>query len=398
MPRIVRVDTFPVHYPVRGAFKFFEGVPPRRPTLLVRVLDDEGNAGWGQAVPSNRWSDETFESVHSTIDRYLAPVLPGLECESPADPARDPIRRFHREADRVVGPAFSIGQPIAKSAVDLALHDWLARRFGFEAVAPAASAPAESVPLGWTVNPPTPIPRDALEAEIRAARNAGYASFNVKVGSPDPAVDLELVRLVRSAAPDAVLWADANGGCAPGAAAILARTLADLGYVAFEQPLPANRLTGYRDLVRLGAIPILMDEGIRSVVDLDEFHRLGCLDGLALKVARSAGLRGAFAQAELARDRGLLVLMSGLTDPDVALAASLRLAASVALAAPAALNAPQYLDASIAVEPVRVERGRALVPTGPGLGLEVDPSALDARSPEGLLPPGFGLRLKPGSA
>jgi muconate cycloisomerase len=115
-----------------------------------------------------------------------------------------------------------------------------------------------------------------------------------------------------------------------------------------------------------------MDEGIVSSVELAEFHRLGLLDGVAMKPARCGGLTEARRQIEFLRDEGLMFLGSGLTDPDVSLAASLALYGAYDLAYPAALNGPQFLDGSVLKHPLVVHDGTLDVPDGPGLGVAVD--------------------------
>jgi hypothetical protein len=99
-------------------------------------------------------------------------------------------------------------------------------------------------------------------------------------------------------------------------------------WFALEQPLPANRLDGFRRLKHQGALPILMDEGIVSRVELEEFLLLGLLDGVTMKVARSGGLLEACRVLELVQQAGLLFLGNGQTDPDLSLAASLTLFAA----------------------------------------------------------------------
>jgi L-alanine-DL-glutamate epimerase-like enolase superfamily enzyme len=141
-----------------------------------------------------------------------------------------------------------------------------------------------------------------------------------------------------------------------------------------EQPVAANRLSAFGDLKRQGALPILMDEGIVSSAELIEFIRLGLLDGVAMKPARTAGLWDARKQVQILEDAGLLFLGSGLTDPDVSLAASLQLYAAFGLRFPAALNGKQFLKGSVLQSPIVVKNGEALVPTGAGLGVDVDES------------------------
>jgi L-alanine-DL-glutamate epimerase-like enolase superfamily enzyme len=119
-----------------------------------------------------------------------------------------------------------------------------------------------------------------------------------------------------------------------------------------------------------------MDEGIVSSVELAEFITLELLDGVAVKVARSGGLAESWRVVELLEQHGLLFYASGLTDPDLSLAASLILFGAANLAVPAALNGPQFLETSILAIPLRSEGGRIAVPGGPGLGVDVDPQAL----------------------
>ncbi len=367
--KIARLEAFPLRYPVRGRFKFLEGppgTPPGRAAVLVKVTTDTGAVGWGQSVPVPRWSYETLETVLSTLERYLAPAVIGLD---PLD-----LDAVHAAMNAAIAPSFSTGQPIAKAGVDLALHDLAGRRCGEPVSRAWSRCGRDRLTLSWTVNPTA---LNEVESLVAAGRARGYRHFNVKV-APDPRFDLELCRQVRRLAPEGFLWADANGGYDEATALAVAPKLADLGVAVLEQPLPANRLTGYRRLKQQGALPILMDEGVVSHVELTEFIALGLLDGVALKPARCGGLSEARRQIELLRDRGLLWLGSGLTDPDLSLAAALQLYAAYDLATPAALNGPQFLNGSILQTPLEPVNGELRVPTGPGLGVEVDPERLAA--------------------
>jgi len=150
-----------------------------------------------------------------------------------------------------------------------------------------------------------------------------------------------------------------------------------LGVAFFEQPVPANRLWSFARLKRQAALPIIMDEGVLSTTDLEEFHALDLLDGLAVKVARVGGITEACRQIEFLEQHGLIFLGSGLTDPDVSLSASLALFAAYGLEHAAALNGPQYLTASVLKAPFRVENGELPAASGPGLGIGVDESAIE---------------------
>jgi L-alanine-DL-glutamate epimerase-like enolase superfamily enzyme len=296
--RIVRIDQFPVRYPMRGRFKFFEGPegsPTGRPAVLVRISDDDGMVGWGESVPIPKWSDETLETVASTIERYLAPELIGRD---PAD-----IAGAHAVMNRAIAPAFSTGQPIAKAGIDIALHDLVSRRAGLNVTALWGRVSGQPLTLSWTVNPRS---LDEIDALVESGRTLGYQA-----------------------------------------------------------------------LARQRALPILMDEGIISTEELVEFIRLGMLDGVAMKPARGAS-HPARRQIELVQDTGLMWLASGLTDPDVSLAATLALFSSFGQSRPCALNGPQFLAHSVIESPFTPRNGQLVPATGPGLGIVVNEAKLRA--------------------
>jgi L-alanine-DL-glutamate epimerase-like enolase superfamily enzyme len=109
MSKIVRVEVGRFDYALVGDFKFFKG--GKRPSVLVRLTDEDGVQGWGQSVPVETWTYETVESVESTLTRYLAAPILGADPSDLAD--------IHARMDRAIRPSFSMGQPLAKAAIDL---------------------------------------------------------------------------------------------------------------------------------------------------------------------------------------------------------------------------------------------------------------------------------------
>jgi L-alanine-DL-glutamate epimerase-like enolase superfamily enzyme len=362
--KVERIDLFPMHYPMTGYFKFFAGAhsSPGRAAVAVKITADDGTVGWGQSVPIAKWSYETIETATIVLRAYFAPALIGRD---PTD-----IEGAMHALDEAIAPGFSTGMPISRAGLDIALHD-LAGKLAGRSLAQMWGRPRGGpVLLSWTVNV---TKLDDVEGVMEEGKKRGYRNFNIKV-SPDPAFDAELARRVKRNAPDGFLWADANGGYDTAAALAAAPRLAEAGVAVLESPLRPNRISGYQALKKQGALPILMDEGVVSPTDLEEFMKLGMLDGVAMKPARCGGLLSNRRQIEICMDRGLLWLGSGLTDPDISLAASLGLYAAYGLRKPAALNGPQFLTADVLKRPLRIEDGFAHVPEGPGLGVEVDES------------------------
>jgi muconate cycloisomerase len=104
MAGIARVEVGKLDYELVGEFKFFK--TPFRPSIVVRLTDENGVQGWGQSVPIETWTYETVESVETTLRHYLAPVVLGVE---PSD-----LVAIHQRMDRAIRPSFSVGQRCAK--------------------------------------------------------------------------------------------------------------------------------------------------------------------------------------------------------------------------------------------------------------------------------------------
>ena len=358
VPPVRTIEVFPVRYPVNGYFKFLP--KPERPAVFVKLTCEDGTVGWGQSVPLPTWSYETLESAASTLRNYLAPALIG---GNPTD-----LAAAHAAMDKAIAPSYSTGMPIAKAGLDLALHDAAGKLAGKSLPELWGRKPLDRIALSWTVNVKT---LGEVAPLMARGQERGYRHFNIKV-APDVEFDISLAQTVRRLAPGAFLWADANGGYDTQTALSAAPRLRDAKVDVLEQPVPPNCLSGLAALRKQGALPILLDEGVVSAADLEEFHKLGLLDGVAMKPARCAGLFEARRQVEYLERNKLMFLGSGLTDPDVSLAASLALFGAYGLKYPAALNGLQFLAASFLKRPFTLEGGALRVPTGPGLGVEVD--------------------------
>ena len=365
---IDRVETFAVALPtlrsfgVSGGAVAVAGQPSIR--VLVKVSAD-GVAGWGEATPIPAWTYETTESIVSTIDNYLAPAVLGR-------PVWD-LRGVDRAFDRAINRGFTIGAPLAKAAVDIALHDLLGHALGVSVGMMWGQRRRDTIQLGWVVAGQT----DAEVADcVAEGLAAGYRAFKVKVGLHSTAEDLAVVRAVRAAAGDLPLWVDANQAYTVDTALWLARRLVELDVSVFEQPLPANDIAGLIRCRTASPIPIALDESLRHPTDLATFVRLGAVDVAIAKVQRSGGLTLSRRLCALAEDSGVRLMGSGLTDSDLGLAASLHLFAAHGIDTPVDLNGRQFIDSVYAIDTVHIANGIADVPTGPGLGVTVDEAAV----------------------
>ncbi len=198
MSRIVRFEVGRFDYELVGEFKFFK--TPARPSIVVRLTDENGVQGWGQSVPVETWTYETVETVETTLRHYLAPAILGAE---PSD-----LAAIHQRMDRAIRPSFSVGQPVCKAAVDLACYDLWGKQTNRSVSEILGGARQKQVKLSWTIQSPTLA---GAETQLALAKTRGYDSFNIKLGYPQtPEYDLQLVRTVCNFAPKGFHWADAN--------------------------------------------------------------------------------------------------------------------------------------------------------------------------------------------
>lgn len=366
---IDRVETYAVALPtlrsfgVSGGSVAIAGQPSIR--VLVKVSAD-GVHGWGEATPVPAWTYETAESIVTTIDRYLAPAIIGRPVWN--------LDAVTTAFDRAINRGLSIGAPLAKCAVDVALHDLLGRAAGVPVGVLWGQRRSEEVQLAWIVSGQT---AEEVAECVAEGRDAGYRAFKVKIGLHSEEDDLAVVAAVRDAAPDAPLWVDANQAYTCDIALRLAARLLDLGVTAFEQPLPANDLAGLRRMRDSSPLPVALDESLRHPTDLATLVRLGAVDVAIAKVQRTGGLTLSRRLCQLAEDCGVRLMGSGLTDSDLGLAASLHLFAAHGITGPVDLNGRQFISSPYATgTTVKITDGVAHVPTGPGLGVEVDESVV----------------------
>jgi L-alanine-DL-glutamate epimerase-like enolase superfamily enzyme len=368
LSKLVKVEVGRFDYDFVGEFKFFspdEDGKVRRPSVLVRLTDDEGIQGWGQAVPTPTWTYETPETVESTIINYLADVLIGMDPEN--------IGEIHERMNHTIYPACSIGQPLAKAAIDIACYDLVGKRKNQSVAAMLGGQKLSSIKLSWTVNS---TDMSVVESQLEEGWQRGYRNFNFKVGPPQSvSYDLELARIIRAFSQDGFLWADANTGYTVDRALEMIPKLADAGVEVIESPLPPYLIRGYQALKKQGALPVFMDEGIILDKVVEEFISLEMLDGITIKTARSSGIWQSQKIISLAKKHGLRLLGSGLTDPDISLAASLQLFAWAGIDKPCALNGPQFLGNTLIETGLEQQDDIIKVPQGPGLGIAMKPIA-----------------------
>jgi L-Ala-D/L-Glu epimerase len=366
--KIERIDVFPVRLPTKGVLTLPRGpsrtIAEGKRIVVVKMTDQDGNVGWGEAGPSRRWSAETTESCASSIREYLAPALIGHDIFD--------IAGAHARMNLEVAPGLDPGQPIAKCALDVAMHDLVCRRLGISLQSWLGAKRLDRVRLARLVSAATP---DAAAELTRAGLAEGYQGFKVKVGHHKH-LDLDIVRAVVETAKDCYVWPDANQGYTLEEAVRMARALERLGVPLFEQPVAMSDVSAMKKLLSSTSLTIGLDEaaiGIPFVIDLIRREAVECL---AIKVSKVGGIHYARQMCDLALNAGLKLIGSGLQDAPIGFAASVHLFAAYGMTDPVDLNGPQFIADDYLQSPFPIERMTAVVPTSPGLGIAIDETKL----------------------
>lgn len=362
--KIAAIEVIPVRLPMKAVLTLSRG-PSRtleegKRIALVKMTDSDGNVGWGEAGPSRRWSAETVESCTSAIRQYLAPVLVGHDIFD--------IAGAHAKMNLELASGLDPGQPIAKCAIDLALHDLIGKRLGINLQSWLGAKRAASIPLARLVSAATP---EEAARITESALAEGFRGFKVKVGHHKDR-DIDIVRAVVQASRGGYVWADANQGYTLEEALRMARAMEPLGITLFEQPVAMSDVYGMKKLLSATGLTIALDEAAIGLPFVIEMIRREAVEGLAIKVSKVGGIHYARQMCDLARNAGLTLIGSGLMDAPIGFAASVHVFAAYGITLPADLNGPQFIAEDYLAQPLPVRDQVAFVPDGPGLGVVID--------------------------
>jgi L-Ala-D/L-Glu epimerase len=314
--------------------------------VIVRITDDGGLDGFGEAAP-NRYYGESVATVIAALGQFK-PLL------DRADPMA--LESIDAQLNRVLR-----GNASAKSAVSSALHDLLGKRLALPVYRlwglDAASAPQSSFTIAIAEN-------DELEQRVREARD--YPILKIKLGTDR---DMEIIRIIRNAAPEKRLRVDANAAWTPKHAVGMSDFLIDQGVEMLEQPVPANDIEGLRFVRKRSRLPIFADES--CLVASDIARLAGAVDGINIKLAKCGSLREAMRMVHTARSLDMQVMAGCMIETSLGISAIAQISPLLDFAdfdGAALLSSDPFRGVSITGGAIRLS-------TAPGLGVSPAPSA-----------------------
>jgi O-succinylbenzoate synthase len=363
--KIEAIDLIVISQPLVRPFTTSFGMQLQRDCLLL-VLHSEGLSGWGECVATNDpgYSYETAQTAWHILSDFLIPAVLGQDLTEPED-----LRPWLRGVR---------GHPLAKAALDQAAWDLTAQRDGLsmaqKLAAPYPEGPRERVPVGVSIGI-----QPSLAATIELIQHhldQGYRRIKLKI---KPGYEFMLAEAVRGHFPELSFMLDANSAYTLADTAVL-QALDQFDLLMLEQPLGHDDIYDHSKLRPQIQSPLCLDE---SIVSLDHARfalEIGACDIINIKPSRVSGWTTAREIHDLGRDAGIGLWVGGMLETGVGRAAQLALASLPGFNLPGDISATErYYNPDIATPFfLNADDSTITVPSGPGLGVEIDQRQLTA--------------------
>lgn len=310
-----------------------------RDTLHLRYTRD-GITGYGEGAPIVRYHENAVDAQKAveSVRNFLLGVNPWQFRKNSAE--------LFRQLE---------GQFAAKAAVDIAWMDWLGKKLGIPLYRHLGLDPNDTPLTTFSIGIDTP------EITKQKTRDAdAFPILKIKVGLSTDEPTIEAVRSVTKKP----LRVDANEGWKDKEEAVRKiKWLETQGVEFIEQPMPAAMIEETRWVRSRVHMPIIADEACLNAAAIPTLAV--AYDGVNVKLDKCGGMKESLRAIDVARALGMKVMIGCMVSSSVSVTAAAHLS-------PLADYADLDGNLLIANDPfngVKVEKGKLILPDGPGLGL-----------------------------
>ena len=357
------VETFVVDLPIIRPHLLSVATMQAQTLMIVKIVCSDGITGLGEGttIGGLSYSAESPEGMKLAIDQYIAPILKS------ANPARVP------ETMVAIRKAIK-GNNFAKCAVETALLDAWGKRVGLPVSELVGGRLRDRLPVAWTLaSGDTAV--DIAEAEQMLQRKR-HNAFKLKIGRGSIDQDVAHVAAVKRALGNtASVRVDVNMAWSEVEATKGLAALEAAGCDLVEQPVESAVALG-----RLAArfdIPIMADESLQGPETAFALARTSAADVFAVKIAQSGGLYQAGRVAAIADAASIGLYGGTMLEGAIGTIASAHLFSTFPkLTWGTELFGPLLLAEELVSEPLQYEDFELVLPTGNGLGVELDDDRL----------------------
>ena len=362
MIRINEIKLHEIRLPLKEPFRISSGLCTERRIMLLRVTDVDGVTVWSECVAGEypNYASETIDTAWIVIREYVAPRVFGVAFQHAQDvhPALEENFRGHN---------------MSKAAIEMASWALVAERDGIP-LARLLGGTRTEIPTGISIG--IQDSPEALVARVGLALADGYRKIKIKIG---PGHDIDYLKAVRAAYPDAPLMADANNAYTLKDAAHL-KQLDHLHLVMIEQPLAHDDIVRHAELQHMLTTPVCLDESITSFDRAEDMITLKSGRIINIKPGRVGGLQQSRAIHDLCARHGIPVWCGGMLESGVGRSYNVALASLPNFSIPGDLSPSSRYWTRDVVTPewTMNDNGMMQVPLDrPGIGVTVDEGRID---------------------
>jgi L-alanine-DL-glutamate epimerase-like enolase superfamily enzyme len=242
----------------------------------------------------------------------------------------------------------------AKAAVDMALYDLLASEMGVPLWRLLGLDPNRTPVTSFTIG------LADLDVMMRKVEEASdFPLLKVKLNTD---ADVHVIEAIRAKTTQRIR-VDANCAWTPEEAVGVIKKLEGLGVEMIEQPVAREDLEGLKYVRENVDVPVFADESVMVASDVPRLA--GVVDGINIKLMKCGGISEALRMIHTARAVGLKIMIGCMIESSIAITAAAHMTPLVDAA---------DLDGNLLLREdpfkgVRVEKGKLVLPVGPGLGV-----------------------------
>lgn len=364
--RIRQLRAIPVAVPRRERFlpRTAHGETPVSQYVLIEIESEDGVVGLGEVTCSPTWNGEEVAGSTRLLREVVDDALRGSDASSWAV-AQSRVAPFMRD------------RPFLRAGIEMACLDLTGRYLGVPVATLLGGAIRERIETKFVL-PAREIQRVADMA--LDARQYGIAAVKVKVGT-GIAEDIARVARVREIFGDVVrITVDANEGWQPHEARRAISALDDLGVAAIEQPLPRVAWVATAQLRTMTGAVLFGDEAIWTLADVLQAGQVGAFDAVSIYPGKCGGLRETLMLARAAGALAMPVVFGSNLELGIgsaALAHTIAACPELSKEVPSDLIGPLYHESSLVTDAGFVGWDHGRVPSGVGLGIELDRDAVE---------------------
>ncbi len=360
--KIVSLDAFHIAIPLVNPYHLSKvyGTQTHSDVIIVRIMTDSGEEGWGEADPGGvLFTGDTGEAVMQSIREEGAERIIGCRVDD-----------WVENGDGVKFQG-SVG-----AAFDVAVHDALAKSRHQPLWALLGEKRREKIDSLWPTSSGTA--EDDLEI-IQPRLAQGFRTFMLKMGSRPVDKDIErVIEVTRVLPEDVKIMVDANQGWEIEEAMTFVEGITDVPLVLIEQPVAADDHEGLKKISKISRIPVSVDESLQTVEDARRIALGEIASVFSIKVSKNGGLRAGLEIGRIAKEQGILVMMNSMLELGITQSASLHLGCVLDCLIDCGHAYMSTLRMSDDVTDFSnfVSEGKAHLPSGTGLGIQVNESKI----------------------